>query len=665
MRPNPRCLVLAICLPLWAACDPPSGARDDETATTHAYPDADGDTILDYNEGTPRDDQDGDGTPNFQDADSDGDTVADAHEAGDADPLSVPFDSDVDDLADFLDLDADGNCIPDELEAQGDPPQDFDGDLVYDFADDDNDGDGIHDAMEIGEACAAPDSDGDGVADYMDIDSDGDGIGDRFEGGTTNWQDEPVDTDGDGTPDYLDEDSDNDGFTDSEESGVESPHETPRDTDGDGLYDFADEDSDGDGLGDAEEASVYGTDPYDPDSDGDSYSDGSEVLAGTDPLDPDSIVDGVYVVVPERTRVEEEFEFELNIQMGDVAFLLDTTGSMEPTLQAMKTEYSGIVSRLSTTIPDAEYGVATFDDYACCGYGDPSYGDKPFQLRHQITNDIEAVQNTIATLPLHYGVDGNVSSMEALYQGATGAGYDMACNASYDEDHDVLPFIASGSDPFGGSGGEGWDPTVPGGGERGGFGFRDFALPVLIYATDGFLRDPEDGFGVPGGCPIDAASSDVVRAMADLGGRVIGVKVGDTNIDEMQELAAETGSFGDTDGDGSVDDPLVFVWWGGSTAFQETIVDAVKLLLSGFRFGTLELEVEGDEWGFITGIDPEHVDVSGSVDGDTVEFTLSFLGTVASTAEDQLYELTLHVIDDGYLLIDSLKVIVVVPGTAA
>ena len=31
--------------------------------------------------------------------------------------------------------------------------------------------------------------------------------------------------------------------------------------------------------------------------------------------------------------------------------------------------------------------VATFDDYACCGYGDPASGDKPFIMMQQVTDD--------------------------------------------------------------------------------------------------------------------------------------------------------------------------------------------------------------------------------------------------------------------------------------
>jgi hypothetical protein len=646
-----------------SGCDVPYSAETGEGAAG-AYPDADGDTILDYNEGAATDDQDGDGTPNFQDEDSDGDTIGDVFEAGDEDPLSLPFDSDGDGVPDFLDLDADDNCIPDWEEKGGDVPSDRDGDLIYDFADDDNDGDSIKDIYEIGSACEPPDSDLDGTPDFMDIDSDGDGIGDLYEAGTTAWEEEPVDTDGDGTPDYLDEDSDNDGFSDTAESGVASPTERPRDTDGDGTYDFADSDSDGDGLSDREEASIYHTDPYDADSDGDGYSDGSEVFADTDPLDPGSIVEGVYVVVGERTRVEEAFEFELTIQMGDVAFLVDTTCSMSGTLNSMQSEYNAIVTDLTAQIPDAEYGFATYDDYPCCGYGSSGI-DQAFNLRTQITDDVPRVQSMINSASIHSGSDWEESSMEALYQGAAGLGYDMNCNGSLDATTDVRPFIASGGDAFGGGTGGSQDPSVSGGGVKGGFGFRDYALPVLVYATDAPLRDPDAGYGTPNGCPTDAGSSDVTAALADLGGYVIGIGTTSSPISQMQSLASMTGSIGDTNGDGVASEPLVFQWSSGGTAFRDTIVDAIETLVSAVHFETIALEIEGDEWGFVTGVSPDSVDVSGSVNGQLIEFTLEFLGTVSATAEDQIFRLTLNVIGDGTVLLDTLDILVVVPGTSA
>jgi hypothetical protein len=649
---------------------PDADAEASDSGISYTYDDADGDTIIDIHDGM-EEDADGDGDLNYMDEDSDGDTIKDRLEAGDGDPLTLPRDSDGDGTPDYLDTDSDNNCVSDEDEkrATGEGPVDTDGDGIRDFADPDNDGDGILDVDEIGGDCALLDSDEDGTPDYMDLDSDGDGIYDVYEAGNSEFDTDAADTDGDGVPDYLDADSDDDGIPDTTEGGVTEDGGEPRDTDGDGIYDFADTDSDGDSLSDADEVGVWNTDPYDPDTDGDGYSDGGEVAAGTDPLDEGSVVDGVYVEVPERTNIEELFTFTLEIQLGDVAFLIDTTGSMGSTANAMASEFTTIVSSLTTTIPDAEYAVGTYDDYACCGYGYSSNGDRPFIMRQQVTDDTAQVNNVLNTqVQLHYGGDGPESSMEAIYQGASGEGYDMNCDRSFDSSTDVQPFLASATDPYGGSAGQHYSSSGSGGGLNGGFGFRDYALPVIVFATDYDLRDPDNGYPGPGGCPQDAGESDVVAALSDLGGYVIGIQANNytsTPYNQMVQLANASGSFADTDGDGVSDDPLAFRWTGSSSTFRTTITNAIEDLVSSIKFEKVSLEVDGDSWGFVTGIDPEYfTDIDTSAGSQEIEFVLEFRGVVAATTEDQLFRLTLTVIGDDTVLLDTKDIIVLVPGSS-
>ncbi len=88
-------------------------------------PDVDG--IRSEEEGTG--DWDGDGIPNYLDADDDNDGIPTLLEGrGDADGGGVP---------NFLDLDSNGNGIPDRIEAGDDPlhPVDRDGNGIYDFLD--------------------------------------------------------------------------------------------------------------------------------------------------------------------------------------------------------------------------------------------------------------------------------------------------------------------------------------------------------------------------------------------------------------------------------------------------------------------------------------------------------------------------------------------------
>lgn len=680
-----------------------SGDTTDDDPVTILYPDADADGILDMHEagwgeeqvveeteptvpetnepatgsgtasGTtgsqtePPDylteDWDGDGTPNYLDLDSDDDGIEDTIESGDDNLFTLPADADLDMWPNFLDLDSDGNCVDDATEGV----EDLDGDGVYDFSDLDNDGDTIKDSVEIGEDCEILDTDGDGVPNHEDEDSDGDGIADRFEGGTTPFSDEVVDTDGDGVPDYLDDDSDGDGISDADEAGDGAIWEAPRDTDGDGIYDFQDEDSDGDGLSDADEVEIYGTDPLSDDTDGDGFTDGAEVEVGVDPLDPDSVIEGIYVVVPERTDVDEVFDFILEVKMGDVAFLLDTTGSMGGTLTAMSSEFSTMVSELAVQIPDAAYGVATYDDYACCGYGDPFSGDRPFILRNQITTNTANIQSTLGVIPLHYGVDGPESTTEAIYQALTGIGYDMACSGSFDTMTDVLPFVSGPLDAFGGTAGGNYNATVAGTGINGGMGFRDYALPIIVYATDADMRNAPGSptTATPGGCPGDAGSASVTSAAAALGAKLIGVCVNSCGgaRPQMVNFANNTGSYADLDGDGLVNDPLVFDWSGSSSLFRSTVVDAITDVVDTVSFNEITLDVQNDIEGFVVNIDPPVHYVAGAASGQQIPFTLTFRGADTASTEDELHQLTLNVVGDGAVLLDTMDIFVLVPGS--
>jgi hypothetical protein len=644
-------------------------------AVTLSFSDADGDNIRDIDEagfgrafaadaeegaqpGYLTLDSDGDGIPNYQDTDSDGDTIADALEAGDVDPASLPVDTDGDGTPDFMDQDSDGNCLRDDIEGQ----TDVDEDGLIDAVDVDNDGDSIFDLDEVGAACGPADTDADGVPDINDQDSDGDGILDFWEAGTSAYSRSSADTDGDGVPDFQDDDSDGDGFLDAAEAGRLAADGEPTDSDGDGTYDFQDVDRDGDGLSDFDEANTHGTNPDKVDTDGDGFRDGAEVVAGSDPMDGASVVEGLYVIVPERHEVAAPFEFQLSVKMGDVAFLLDTTGSMSSTLNAMANEFSSIVSEVEAIIPDAEYGVARFDDYAYGSMGS-TWSDKPFKLEYRVTRNVGAIQTTLSGLDLHGGADGPESAVEAIYQTLTGAGYDQNCNGSYDTSTDVPPFLARPEDPFAGTGGQGLSALHSGTGQGGGMGFREFALPIVVYATDNDMR----GAGThetPGGCPDDASTAMVATASEAIGAKLIGVCVQNCagQKGDMTALAELTNSYADLDGDGASDDLLVLDWSGSSADFRSKVTSAVEDLVETVRFETVKLAIEGDDHGFVVGIEPAVYYPDTTITGERIEFTLSFRGSVTAQAEDQVFVLKLNVLGDDVVLLDTRTILVLVPG---
>jgi hypothetical protein len=233
--------------------------------------DSDGDGIPDKTEcnsaGSNRCvDTDGDGRPDYMDADSDGDGTSDAVEgATDTDDDGIPnrlesskADTDGDGRPNQQDADDDGDDIPtaqEDLNNDGNPlndDADKDGIPAYLDSNDhkpnqvdggDADNDGIPDKVECTTGPACPDTDGDGMPDYRDTDSDGDGTTDLREGTADADGDglpnrlEPnnVDTDGDGTPNNRDADDDGDGVPTSLE-----------DLNGDGNW--MDDDPNGNGV---------------------------------------------------------------------------------------------------------------------------------------------------------------------------------------------------------------------------------------------------------------------------------------------------------------------------------------------------------------------------------------------------------------------------------
>lgn len=337
------------------ACDPPRRARD--AGTDGGSRDRDGDTVLDVDEGlSDRRDTDGDGVIDAEDIDADGDGLSDASEAGDADLATPPIDSDRDGRPDAYDVDSDDDGRLDRDERA----LDTDGDGRLDAYDLDDDGDTLLDRDELrGMPGAPPDTDGDGLDDARDTDADGDTISDVHE--------RTIDTDGDGLVDAIDRDADGDGVLDAEEAGDALEATPPIDGDGDGVADFRDPDSDDDGLSDHDEVWAHGTSRTSADGDGDGVGDLVEIAAGTDPADasvsPRTRGDFVFVMPFEAAPMpaRETLSFRTRIQLADVYFLFDRSGSMLAEITALGGAVSSLLERL--TCPSS--GAACARDADC------------------------------------------------------------------------------------------------------------------------------------------------------------------------------------------------------------------------------------------------------------------------------------------------------------
>jgi hypothetical protein len=343
--------------------------------------------------------------------------------------------------------------------------------------------------------------------------------------------------------------------------------------------------------------------------------------AGLAEIDGDTLTDAV-VTVTAGESVDASLAFRVEGSV-DLAFLLDTTQSMQSLVDAVSSELDAIAAALDGERRDIAYGLATYEDYATYPFGSPGT-DLPFRLRSRMDTDVTRFHAALASATIHQGQDAPESTMEALAQAFTGRGYDMGCDGAYDATHDVLPWFPSSADAFGGAAG-----SVGDGLGRGGFGFREGAVPVVLYATNYELRDADDArYETPGGCD-DAGASSVVAAMSAVGGRVIGVAVNLSDASyaygQMVDLAERTGSYADLDGNGAAE-PAVTRWSGASDAFRTGVTDAVLQLLEAMRWQTVRLEWD-DPGAHVLGVTPASWTDVGA--GDRL-YTRVTLGGVAA-----------------------------------
>jgi hypothetical protein len=499
--------------------DTGAGDTDSGRADTDDRPveerDQDDDGIPDVVEGNL--DPDGDGNPNWSDSDSDNDGVADLFEG--------QGDSDEDGIPDRLDRDADGDGFDDGIEGTGDP----DGDGLPNFQDIDADGDGRIDLIE-----GAVDTDFDGLIDPYDADDDNDGALSVAEGGD--------DADNDGLPAWADPDSDNDRWSDGDEidpdrTGVSSAP----DSDADGAPDHEDIDSDSDGLRDRDESGCAdgSTERALADSDGDGISDLVErAFRSADDRDQacdpaegvGDNVDFFFTLPYDGVLQEDTLEFNADVRKGDVAFNMDTTGSMGGSISGLQSSLrSVIIPELGARIADVAYAVSSFDDFPCATWGSPP-NDRPFILRQRVTTSELDAQAGVDLLVTHGGNDLPESGIEALYQIATGSGR-IAPTCTPANERELVPRFDWRVDRV----------TSIADGRIGGVGFREGSVPIVVHITDATSHARGEG-----GYDLGASRVEATNALDEIGAKVIGVSVGSfggTDVRrELEELAVATGA---------------------------------------------------------------------------------------------------------------------------
>ncbi|MBK7399365.1 MAG: hypothetical protein IPJ34_24640 [Myxococcales bacterium] len=161
---------------------------------------------------------------------------------------------------------------------------------------------------------------------------------------------------------------------------------------------------------------------------------------------------------------KDVLKFGTNIKQVDVAFLMDTTGSMGGQVDGLKASLSTtIFPALTKAIPSVGMAVAYHDDYPFDPYGDPSCGgalpgDLPVGIIQVVTTDLKKAQDAANKLETHCGNDGPEAQIPAMQHLLTG---------------EALTW-SGGSVP----------KHTPATGTTGGVDFRPGALPVVTLITD-------------------------------------------------------------------------------------------------------------------------------------------------------------------------------------
>ena len=379
------------------------------------------------------------------------------------------------------------------------------------------------------------------------VDADGDNISNENEG--------LADVDADGIPNWEDLDSDGDGLPDAAEAGDDDCTTPPIDTDGDGFPDFLDNDSDDDGAADAEERRA-GSDPRLRDTDGDGVGDLEEIAFShfhceDEPSRCDCVTRSACGVPPEVTiavlaqGMSADFGlwFSTSIPAADVFFLVDTTQSMDGTLENVKDVLDGgdLVAQIQAHIGDVRFGGGQHDDFPLGPYG--SGDDEVCLLARAMTlpANVPLLVDALQAMELHGGGDGPEGQVEALHQLITGAGGSWRYTGVIPGSYEARPTAGDCLAGFGAA------------------CFREGVMPIVVHFTNACAHNGPPGEFVA--CtpytnidPRVGTWSDVIAALNARGTKYLGVNAARTPCEAdspatstspcyfLQQTAAATGT---------------------------------------------------------------------------------------------------------------------------
>lgn len=206
-------------------------------------------------------------------------------------------------------------------------------------------------------------------------------------------------------------------------------------------------------------------------------------------------------------NADKPLDFATDIPGLDVAFVVDTTGSMGGEIQNMQSALTGtIIPGIEAAVTDSQFAVAAFDDFPVDSFGSPGC-DQPFVLEQTVTNDNTLLNQAVGRLssggfPIGCGNDTPEAGFESIYQAATGEGLAGPGATSVPANHTGI----------------------------GGVAFRPGKMPVIVSITDAPAHGPGEtdtcfGSSVAYSADVNTAHSrqQTKDALAGICARVVGI----------------------------------------------------------------------------------------------------------------------------------------------
>ncbi len=170
-----------------------------------------------------------------------------------------------------------------------------------------------------------------------------------------------------------------------------------------------------------------------------------------------------FFVVPHNgdpSPTSEVLAFSTNIKQADVAFVMDTTNSMNNSIKSLKSALQGtLFTQLTAKIPNVGLAVVDFKDF---------FGGDPFgiKVRQTVTTNLALAQAAVGGMSASGGGDEPEAAFSAMFHALTGEAI---------------------------SGTPALPAHTPAPGTFGGAEFRAGSIPIVVSITDAHMKDPSQG----------------------------------------------------------------------------------------------------------------------------------------------------------------------------